>query len=220
MTIRWTALVVMGAMTFSAAGGLAGPSETVVALHAVPATDGAGACGDLQDLACSGYSVDVSDPSGGAYVYLVVARGDPEIGVAGVSFAYDTSTLVAVDGWTLCADSQTGHQSGTVISWNPDSGCQRNVIGSDGVHAVAGVFHVSAVGNGFMTVHPNQEVNPPRLSVMGCDGSEATAVGSWFVTFGDLIDDGVNPCLSVVPVRASTWGRLKSLWGSLERDDP
>jgi hypothetical protein len=218
MVLLFIVLMALGTPTPTVSAG--STNETVVALHAVPATDDAGACGDLQDLACSGYSVNVSDPFGGAFVYLVVARGDPEIGIAGVSFAYDTSTLVGVDGWTLCADSQTGHQSGTVISWNPDSGCQRNVIGSDGVHAVAGVFHVSAVGYGFMTVHPNQEVNPPRLSVLGCDGSKTVAGGSGLVTFGNVTDNGVNPCISTVPTRNSTWGRLKSLWGSNEMDDP
>ena len=188
-----------------------GLCASVVALHAVTAIIPAG-CDDLLDQSCSGYSTHAMDAGNGVFVFLVVARGDPETGVAGISFSFDFSTLVDVDGFTLCADSQTGHQSGTVISWNPDTRCQRAEVGADGVHALAGVFHVVTVGPGFLAIHPNQEVDPPRLAVIGCDGTEVSASGSGMATFGSLEDEGINPCEAPVPTRHTTWSRLKALY--------
>ena len=198
-------------MATAATGAAAQP---VVALHAVPRAGNPGTCDGLTGISCAGYSVEVPDAEDGAFVYLVIARGDPEAGVSGISYAFDISTLAAVEDFILCADSRIGSQSGAVISWDPGASCQRSVIGQDGVHAVAGVFVVGTVGPSFMGIFPNQETEPKTLAVIGCDGSSVEATGAGFVTFGPLTDDGFNPCASMVPTRATTWGRMKSFFGS------
>lgn len=209
MTNR-TALLSLAFAVVAATGAAAQP---VVALHAVSRSGNSGVCTGVADLSCTSYSVNVPDAENGVYVYLVIARGDEETGVSGVSFAYDISTLAGVEDFTLCADYQVGVQSGSIISWDPGTNCQQNVIGSDGVHAIAGVFTVGIIGPSFMTINPNQETEPKVLSVFDCDGSSTEVAPAAFVTFGALGDEGVNPCEAVVPTRPTTWGRMKSLFG-------
>lgn len=209
-----TSKIVLLILVFTAVAATGAAAQPVVALHAVSRTGNSGTCIGVAGLSCTSYSVDVPEAENGVFVYLVVARGDEETGVSGVSFAYDISTLAGVEDFILCADSQVGAQSGSIISWDPGTNCQRNVIGSDGVHAIAGVFTVGTVGPSFMTIFPNQETDPKALSVFGCDGSSMEVAPAAFVTFGALVDEGVNPCEAVVPTRPSTWGRMKSLFGS------
>ena len=99
--------------------------------------------------------------------------------------------------------------TGNLISWDADENCQRIVYGSYGVHAVAGSFYTYAYGDGSLTITPNSVAGDSDFRVVDCDGEESllsTPGGS----VGSGATQGFNPCLSVVPVEGTTWGRIKA----------
>jgi len=94
---------ILGAASVSFAGT---QDDAVIALHGQPASrkDPCAAVDpNEQGFACSDYVVNHLPLNSPTHVYLVVARADPEAGIAGVSVGIDYDpTLVAL--WTRCSD--------------------------------------------------------------------------------------------------------------------
>jgi hypothetical protein len=136
-------------------------------------------------LPCTSYTTDA--PVGAGVVYVVVADAGSE-GVAAVSFGIDyhggssTPTNTGIDPqfvtWTPCADGVSFPNSdgvhglfpqpggGLRITWDSATSCQREIIGSDGVHAVVGVFYVYAYSSDVLRVTPNNNLQGgPELAI-------------------------------------------------------
>ena len=164
-------------------------------------------------------------------VYLVVARALEAPGIAGLScgIMYDGVAPSGIDvfGWYLCADLEFTNAGafgewpeaggGNRITWSMIDACQRTVIGTDGVHAIAGAFYIYAYGPDVLQVTPNNNLqSEPELAVADCtasttylpvDGSAAGSVG-----FGQ---PGCNPCAEncgppPIATTPTTWGKVKS----------
>jgi hypothetical protein len=187
-------------------------------------------------IPCSQYvtSWPVSSP---ADVYIVVAQAEAEPGVAGLQCGIDFDGRpgqgVDVMGFEVCADFQFANPgsggevwpeagSGIILMWEPTLNCQRTVIGSDGVHAVAGCFYVYAYSGDVLRVIPDYTHPPgPQVKVWDCSGvtTDLLYVPGWVntsrIAFGpDYLDQGCNPCLVIcaepVAVKNTSWGRLKT----------
>lgn len=161
---------------------------------------------------CSDYAT--SWPVGvGADIYLVVTRAQLEPGIAGLSCGIDYAAPlgvgVDVHGFTLCADLEFPNAGaygewpaaggGNRIVWDRLENCQRGIIESDGVHAIAGAFYVYAYGDDQFRVIPNANLQSgPEIRVADCSSSEslvptAAAGAVFFSTAG--ASAGCNPCL-------------------------
>ncbi len=175
-------------------------------------------------------------------VYLVLARGKPDPGVAGVSCGVlynngETGVSTLADGegvdvysWSDCTsgilfpgpDHFPSSGGGTVIRWNLTTDCQTGVVGNDGVHAMGGVFYIYAYSDDVFEIIPNREHNPgvDEFQVGDCNGQVTDlpypeAAGA--VAFGS--GTGYNPCLAV-PVIPTTWSRLKTRYHTTSGDNP
>jgi hypothetical protein len=156
-----------------------------------------------------------------ADIWVVAAHGDAESGISALSFTIDfdgdgSSPPLGIYTWTLCADAgtpTTGRYerpgTGYSIHWDAEANCQRTVIGSEGVHAIAGCFYVYAYSDAVFRIPTPREGTPVPFSVTDCDGNEIIPdQAAPVVGFGSAV--GYNPCAEDVPVRGTTWGRLKT----------
>lgn len=148
-------------------------------------------------------------------VYLVVAKADAGHGIAGVSCGVTYTSNITMNGWTLCADLEfpsngwPGNLGGDRISWQAGTHCQTTQIGGDGVHAVAGAFHIFAFGDGTIELTPNNGLVIPQFVVVDCGASETQVqVAGGKVGYG--AKTGFNPCKVPVPVQATSWSNIKS----------
>ena len=203
--------------------------DAVIALHAKPHAEkalnicpGGDASEDpnTQGLACSDY--DVAAPANESVdVYLVVAKGSSQAGIAGLSCGIRYDADISMFGWTLCSDLEfssrdpnpTWPASGSAnrITWTASTNCQRTEFGEDGAHAVAGSFYIYAYGDGIFDITTNNTVQSgAELQVADCASAESNILEAASVGFGTL--GGCNPCLDdcVVPVVPVTWGKIKS----------
>jgi hypothetical protein len=136
--------------------------------------------------------------------------------------------------WTLCADlafpSMTptwpDPQSGNRVTWAPQTNCQRRQPAAGKVTALAGFFvaySYYAVA-AFVEVIPHPAVDPPELAIADCNATETRLDFSHRGWVGwnngpcpgpGCVVPGCNPylgpCEPPVPVRPTTWGRIKSL---------
>jgi hypothetical protein len=147
-----------------------------------------------------------------------------------------------VYGWTLCADLQftnspipgdTANEwpisgGGNRITWVMTTNCQRTVAGTEGVHAVAGAFYVFAYGPDTFALTGNLNLEIPELAVADCITGATDYIAfdlggapAAFVTFSvSGTDVGCNPCTEPTrscigtPVESSTWGKIKTKYGS------
>ncbi len=223
-----TALFMVFVSCLAVSPVLAGTQDNaVVALHdKAPAKKATNTCAIIPPatapedpntlgLACSDYSVDNAPVFENRSVYVVVARADNTAGIAGVSCGVAVTGAVGVFGWTLCADLDfpnggwPGSGGGDRITWASVVNCQDTVLGTDGVHAVAGAFYVYAYGSGTIAITPNNAI--PEFKVADCSAAESeVSSGGGVVGFGSEL--GFNPCaLPPVPVEQTTWGSIKSL---------
>ncbi len=130
-------------------------------------------------LPCSQYNVGHVPLNAGQDVYLVVARGNETPGIAGLSCGVSATANVGILGWNLCADLDfpnggwPASGGGNRITWSPGTNCQRTVIGTDGVHAVAGAFYVYAYGFGDLSITRNNGISPPELTVADCAAAQS-----------------------------------------------
>ncbi len=221
ITPRWVLFMTTMIMNFFLivpTAALAGSQdEAVIALSSIPISKGVTPWCESLDFECSLYATGPDVISSQRHIYVVVARANPDVGVAGLQFGVEVSPTLGVDGWTLCADEQfpvgAWPQSGgtNVIAWDSELNCQSDEYGVDGVHAVAGFFSLYAYGTGVISITPDSTGSDPVMSVLDCAGqaSEVEVPGGR-VGFGEAT--GFNPCLAEVPAQRSTWGRIKSNW--------
>ena len=172
----------------------------------------------------------------GYTLYLVLLNIDVTAGVAGVTFGIDyplpegdppTGGFV-VEG-VSCAGAESpdanwpgSPPAGNVLTWDPGVDCQRTLDPSDPDgegYAIAYAFYVypHSAGNFWVVEHPGLDI----LEVADCEGGLSyppypeCAAGAVFGLGPGL---GYDPCLGgceelVVPVRETTWGRIKRTFG-------
>lgn len=199
---------------------------------------------NFENLPCDQYTVNA--PLGPSTVYVVVADAGEE-GVAAVSFGVDyfgsdpdgmpatgdeTGILSSRTTFTMCANGlafpdDNGYGDfpakggGIRITWNTSTSCEKQTIGTHGVHAVVGSFYIYAYSSADLNLTPNNgpQGNCPELAVADCTGKTTDLfclLGSYgarfimgVVHFDTSLRGGFNPCLVVVPVQRTTWGRIK-----------
>jgi hypothetical protein len=148
-------------------------------------------------IPCSQYTVNA--PLGGSTVYLVLGQADPAEGVSGASFGIQYTGTSGGNGFppsgisprwvtfTSCAAGNytddggfPGPGGGLRMWWGYPSpeACQREVIGSEGVHAVVGSFYVYAYSSALFRVTPNTSLYccGPELGVASCVGIDNSSV--------------------------------------------
>lgn len=195
---------------------------------------------------CSYYQIS-RVPLGAGRVYVVIGKAGQEgVGAASFGVTYNGSSGQGIDPayvtWTACADGLSFPNSdgvhgnfpqpggGLRITWNYPASCQTEVIGTDGVHAVVGVFYVYAYSDAVLRLTPNNNLasGRPELAVASCAGVTTDLVDFWGPNIVQYLMGGVgfgnqcgfNPCLlhnppcDVVPVASTTWGQLKYRYGS------
>ncbi len=119
--------------------------------------------------------------------------------------------------------------SGLRISWDAETDCQTFAPGYHGVETVIGCLYVYAYSPDRFWITENVHApDGPEYLVGDCSGewSELSAGHTnMFVPMvafiSDLDEDGNNPCFFIyVPVRRTSWSRLKTLYGEPERGTP
>ena len=98
--------------------------------------------------------------------------------------------------------------TGTLITWDKNNNCQ---IG--GATTVAGYFYLGVYSPDRLSLIPRPV--DAAAKVADCNASEENLTGQapsplGYVDFGT--GSGYNPCLNIVPVEATTWGGVKSLF--------
>ncbi len=227
------AISLFAANAFASTGTQA---DAVVALHAgTHLMKGDTPC-DWGGLACSDFVTEWPLMSS-ANLYLVVARGLANPGIAGLSCGvlYNGGAIggatkgdgfgVDLYSWTLCtsglefpnsdsglpADEWPASGGGNRITWNALTDCQVAEIGGDGVHAIAGSFYVYAYNDDLFQIDMNRNLqSPDEFQVGDCNNSITDL--PWpshagAVGFGAM--EGSNPC-GPIPVQPATWGQIKS----------
>jgi hypothetical protein len=140
--------------------------------------------------------------------------------------------------WNRCADLEfpsgawPAPGGGNRITWAPQTNCQRQQPSGGRVTACVGFFYLQAyynyiIDNAYVRVTLNYNVPVPELAVADCAAIETqlpeTAAG-WAginATGGcpspDCMVPGCNPyngpCQPPVPVRETSWGRIKNQFG-------
>ncbi len=232
--------------SFDYVGGSGTNSNAVVTLHAIPhgtpGTDVCAADSVFASTECSDYDMR-ADVRTATDVYLVVALGNPYVGVGGVScgILYNhgdiggrtrtDGTCVDVHSWTQCSSglmwlsSPTGlpedewpaSGGGLRLTWDIPADCQTTEVGwSDGVHAVAGAFYVYAYDEDIFQVIANNNVGIPEFQVGDCNAalSDLSLSQAGALSFGTTY--GYNPCpASPVPVELLSFTAERSSGGAL-----
>lgn len=173
------------------------------------------------------------------FAYLMVADANTTVGVQGFECGidYDAGAHSGVDifNWTLCAttnafdDGPNGPWpaagSGTIIRWDLYERCQRTEPGGPGtgVSAAAGYFYLAAYSADAFRLTPRPVNN--RAAVSNCASRDDIIGGTGFPPGAPSrlgitrfsaggATPGYNPCGTAVPVRVTTWGSIKALYGS------
>jgi PKD repeat protein len=137
--------------------------------------------------------------SSAAEVYLVVAQADAAFGIKALSCGVDYGAANLFVSWTFCADglefpagSWPAPGGGNRMTWET---CQNSTIGSDGVHAVAGVFYVYAYSEDRFEITRHNLIFPPELQVVDCSSGVTDLPDSALSSvFMGTSEQGVNPC--------------------------
>jgi hypothetical protein len=168
---------------------------------------------------CGGYNTNTGS-TGFFNLYLTVANYDT-MGVAGLQFGIDydanPGSGADVSGWTSCADLEfpgtewPKSASGNLVTWEPSQSCQGDLVNFTPI--LAGAFEVFAYGADNFGIVPRPVDG--KVKVADCFAAEDDLTGQnpsrlAVVSFG--LDNGYNPCASVVPVQKTTWGAIKSLF--------
>ena len=211
--------------------------DAVIALHAqLHPQKGGDPC--VMDAVCCSDFVTQWPLFSSADVYLVVAKGNPNPGVAALScgILYNNGEMgastkldqVGVDlySWTLCtsgleftnsptgdtADEWPASGGGNRITWNAQTDCQVTECGGDGVHALAGSFYVYAYSDDVFQVIENRNLEGGVYEFQVGDCTNAVSDIPWPQAAGAVgfgAGAGYNPC-TAVPVQTSTWGKIKT----------
>lgn len=210
--------------------------EAKIIVHVTPAAGGR-PCGSTKGRArCDEMKVNASI---GAYyyAYVCVVDGDRDAGIAGVQFGIKfrkgNNQGVDISEWTNCGalqftspqgktDWYNASNGGNLITWNPQTDCQRSEPSGSGtgVTAVAGYFYLSSnlpADRLEITVRPNDglakvaDCNSVETYVAGPGAPLRTASYLGFVEFseGGTVA-GHNPCGLARPIVESTWTGVKN----------
>lgn len=201
----------------------AGLEDSKIALHLSAHNAKSGTQCDAWATPCSRFAT--AGYTGVPYdMYMVVANGDPQAGISGLSCGIDYYWQpIHVYSWSFCgalefpSSDWPGNTSGIRLTWNTVEDCQNQTVPGyqgEGVHAVAGAFYVYAYDTnretGYaefsITRHPHlvrTDSGNEELAVTSCTGLVAdipeSAVGS--VRFSEAGDRwGINPCPGAVQV--------------------
>jgi hypothetical protein len=176
-------------------------------------------CQNVPKFGCDGSPTVKGDLNTPYYVYLAVFNGDPEVGIAGLSCGIDyASGSTVVHAWQLCthglefpSDGWPAPGGGNKMTFNPQTECQTDEPGGNGVTAVFGYFYVTAYGADQIHIVNNRSAQHPELAITQCDPPATTLLDyqerGGYVGFGG--EDGKLPCVEKTD---TTWGRLKSTY--------
>jgi hypothetical protein len=201
-------------------------------------SDNSGPNGGLSGIPCSGIGVNCNN--GWAWLMIAnMDEAGGIAGIScGVDwdllFASNSYADMNV-AWTRCADlefpsgSWPAQGGGNRITWAPQTNCQRRQPASGKVTACAGWFYVTGYGgyfieNAYIRITTNNNVPTPELAVSDCAAVETQlppTAGGW-AGWNDggcpspgCMVPGCNPyngpCEPPVPVRETTWGKIKTL---------
>lgn len=211
-------MVALGSTTPMVAEG-AGPDQPMLALH-VAAYSSKNVCAVPQlPSRCEDYSTNTTG-TGFFQVYLTVSNYDSTL-IAGAQFGvqYAGAQGVGCDvfAWRSCADlefasdSWPASGSGNLITWEYSANCQGDTLSTP---VLVGAFELSSYSGDIFSIVPRPVDG--RAKVANCamietDITDDSPSRLGVVGFG--ADPGYNPCLGPqTPVRATTWGRLKTLY--------
>lgn len=165
------------------------------------------------------------------FAYLLASVSGTSFSIGGVQcgISYNSAAGAGVDvfSWATCATSDlpTGgwpaSGGGNRFLWDPVNHCQTSEPGGagTGVVATAGYFYMAAYTPDLLRVTPRPSDN--RASILDCTGGELTVAenppqpspfGTINFTTGGTAP-GYAPCGAAVPVRITTWGGIKALYG-------
>jgi hypothetical protein len=233
--LRAAVAVVLLGIALLSAPGMCGPNGNAKILVNVPRVD-TNPCFHLTPRCDQMITSGSLYPPRLYYAFLMVTDGDNATGImsvqCGVGYDPTPGSGVEVYSWILCADAQVPEAgangpwpaplSGNVIHWNGDTNCQQLEPGGPGtgVIAKAGFFYVAAYtpDNLSIVVHPTDGL----AIVESCTAVVDTVAGGpvvrnpsplGFARFSEGgTEPGYNPCGLGVPVRATTWGRIKATY--------
>jgi hypothetical protein len=168
-------------------------------------------CASAPATPCATF-VNAAEADGRYDAYLLVTQASADAGISILSYGIDfderSGRGIDVFGWKTCADQEVGamdwpkNGGGHRVMWTPQTNCQRTEVGTDGVHAVAGVFYVFAYETDILTLTPHPTIG--RLSVTDCAGLATQlpyyAGGTARFRSGSARPGrGWNPCLDPPP---------------------
>ena len=195
-----------------------GNPDAVMALH-IGTWTATNACDVILPSDCGSFTTDTAS-SGFFNVYLTVARTD-SMGLAGLQFGieYDGGTSAGCDisRWTACTDLEfsssgwPGSGTGNLMTWEYSQNCQMDSTGQ--IPFVVGAFEIVAYSSDVFSIVPRPVDG--KVKVADCSLAETDLTGLvpsrlGVVSFG--LGTGYNPCSTLVPVRRTTWGKLKALF--------
>lgn len=220
-----TLLFAMGSVSIAFAGATNKPAS--IAFHITERGQKA-ICSSKPVLTASTivHRVDVGQnctPDGSKWVWLLVCNGSDSLGIAGVELGIQFGGGIVMNSWTRCTDlefAQAGWPAsgtGNALTWVPSINCQNQksepyVPGT--VIAIAGAFDVTIYA-------PDQLMSTPRpvsaqAAVASCAAATTVISGMFPSHLGiaGFCAPGYNPCNAPTPVRETSWGRIKSFYGS------
>ncbi len=230
---RWY-LIPAGLVVLALAAGAAfaapgSQATTKLVPHVVPITELVGmdlGCDGVQSFECEQGQQNFTTHAPTStpevryfYIYIVATDYDPTYGLAGVQFGLDydgaTDTGVDVIDWTSCTTAQfamdgwPGPGTGIRSIWAYNAACQTRGW------SVVGFFVVTAYSSDVFRITPWPADGTLRVTDCSPAESELPAANAGAAGFGTL--PGTDPCflagdpnLKVVPVRETTWGKIKS----------
>lgn len=197
------------------------PAETVafespkIGMHVAPrSSDQVCTSSAPQTLSCSQFNTrgETRVPSD---VYLVASDSNPTARFSEVLLGIEYDESLSLTGWSSCSFTESpdhgwpGSGGGNRIA-TTERFCEATPS-AEGVNFVLGAFYVYAYAPSSMAITSRQISINPGPTLRDCSGKDHPAdpgdLGE--VAFGE--GTGYNPCESAVPVRRTTWGRLKTL---------
>jgi hypothetical protein len=154
-----------------------------------------------------------------------------------VSFgiSYNQAVDPTFIGWNLCSNGNEfpnaapgrldfpDQGGGTRITWLLPEGCQTEQVGTAGVHAVIGFFHIYRYDGMVMSLTPNNNLQSgiPELAITNCGGATTDLATLYPQQIYDLMlgkvgfgsGAGYIPC-GVIPTAPTTWGKIKAQYTS------
>jgi hypothetical protein len=205
----------------------------MIMLHGVPAEGTADRCSDLEAMPCARgvraftTELPLSTPENPEYiVYVIVKHPFPDRGVYQVGFPLEYDTGIVIREWTYCSSNEDRFRrfpasgGGVNLTWYSSEGaCTPAPL------TVAGYLRVEAHSPGSLRLKSGIEWEKGIVAYC-TDPAQEILFNDWverdeMATFGFGGIPGSDPCFDngweelagriLVPVQATTWGRIKAL---------